>query len=105
MVRIGPGAPDEVRFTEEEKSSVERAAFVRDLPLSTFIRRVGVGAAVMVRPAEEDAEARDIILAAAEACNLRLGEWLRLVILAAVGHTPLPAFLAAGVEFVGGTEP
>ena len=94
MVRIGPGTPDEVRFTAEEKTAVERAAKAAKTPLSTFIREVGAGSSRSIL--ERDGTPREVISAAAEECNLRLGEFLRLVVLAAVCFTPLPSYMEAG---------
>ena len=108
MVRLAPGrgsAPDEVRFTEEEKTAVVRTASLCGyVHLSTFIREVGVDAA-MVTVSREGLDDYQLVKSAALECNLHLGEWFRLVVLAAVGHTPLPSHMKAGTDFVQRLDP
>ena len=110
MVRLAPGKsvpPDEVRFTEDERKAVEvsmvRAGYTA---ISTFIREVGVDSAMStvrrIHPIAGPLDDYQLTKTAAEDCNLPLGEWLRLVVLSAVGHMPLRAHMEAGAGFVAG---
>ncbi|MCK4718608.1 MAG: hypothetical protein KAT70_08065 [Thermoplasmata archaeon] len=105
MVRLAPSgaSPEEVRFSRGELGALVAAADAcGHCFLSTFIREVGLQAAwggTLDRP--EGWDDYQIIKAAAEECNLPLAHWLRLVVLAAIGHTPLPRHMARGAEYLG----
>lgn len=103
MVRLAPSgaSPEEVRFSRRELASLVAAADSRGFGfISTFIREIGLQAACGgIRAFGWDDY--QIIKAAAEDCNLPLAHWLRLVVLAAIGHTPLPRHMARGAEYLG----
>jgi mRNA-degrading endonuclease toxin of MazEF toxin-antitoxin module len=85
-VRLVPateGAPIEVVFSDDERAEVEQVS--GDLGISTFIRNLGVFAA-QDEPGQTPAE---LIQAGAASAGMRVGEWLRIVTLAAIGYSDL----------------
>ena len=107
MVRLAPGkavAPDEVRFTAEEKAAVDRAmGQAKYSAVSTFIRELAVAAAqsTVTRGKLDDFQ---VVKTAANGCGLPLGEWVRLVVLGALEFTPLEVHLSAGRAFMDQTR-
>lgn len=88
LVPAAEGAPIEVIFTDEERTAVEQAC--GELGVSTWIRTTGVFAA----QDEKGVTPKELIEAAAEHAGMRVGEWLRVVCLAAIEHSPLAQQIA-----------
>lgn len=89
MVKLDKGGPpDEVLFTDSEREAVATAAMSAGYAHpSTFIRELGVEAAVGVKAKKTGARA--LLKAAAHACGIPLGRWLREVTLAGIGQEPV----------------
>lgn len=108
MVRLVPGkgaAPDEVRFSPEEYAAVDKLRRrLKYQGISTLIRELCVKvASPPTRGGKGNVGDYDVLKAAAQACNLPLGEWMRLVALAACEFTPLESHLASARMVVRNT--
>lgn len=98
MVKLETGAraPDEVLFHDAEREAVVEAAVAAGYDhVSTFIRELCVEAALVSHMRGKSTD-RQLLLGASKACDMRLGQWMREVTLAAIGYsgevvdTPLP---------------
>lgn len=105
-VRLVPadfGHAIEVTLSTKERRALEKAAgrLGAGTRLSTFIRTLGAyGAAQMKAKGEPEVRLASQIEAAADACNMSVGEWLRVIALTAVGATPLIEHLDAASHAV-----
>ncbi len=102
MVRLAPRAsPDEVLFTDKEAEAVETAAKACGYDaVSTFIREVAAHSAESTVSRGPHWDDYQTVKAAALACNIPLGQWIRDVVLAGCGGSPLVAHQRAALAFV-----
>lgn len=106
MVRLSDGGPpDEVLFSTAEFQAVERAARACTpvggrVIVSAFVRDVGLAAAKAAVQTAQSWDNYQTCKAAANACNMPLGQWLRDVTLAGVGGSPAMGCMEAARVFV-----
>lgn len=97
MVKLEPGgSPDEVLFSPVERDQVAASAVQAEyVHVSTFIREICVDAALAVQDRVGRTD-RELLQSSAQACDMKLGAWMRTVVLAGIKYeeeeveTPLP---------------
>lgn len=89
LVPQSEGLPIEIQFFEDERKEVEALAAAVGQPLSTFIRTLGTFAA----QTEQGSSPSELIEAGSASAGMKPAQWLRIVVLAAIGYSDLPAQL------------
>lgn len=104
-VRLVPshlGHATQVKLAGAEKEALQAAALAKGYPeLSTFLRELGVAAAVAYhqKTVGEVAGAffkQEVIARAAADAHMLAGEWMRVVALAVIGFSKLDGHIEAG---------